>query len=194
MYVPLTMIEGAEDARPLPRFMRHPLFWIGFGAAAFKIAWNIPGYWHAQWPMIPNIRLRIPRGRIFPGISSNHTRTPASDVVTFPSPCLLTARGPMQRARAWSEEELIDRLAAWIVRQGLVTPAVFLLEAGKPFSFLGSQALWMLQPLLGPAVGHERIAAYARLLEDRTGVERLLARLAVEPARRGGVSGGDDAG
>ena len=69
--VPLTMMDGAEDARALPRFMRHPLFWIGFGVAAFKIAWNIPGYWNAQWPMIPAIRLSIPQGRIFPGISSN---------------------------------------------------------------------------------------------------------------------------
>lgn len=89
----------------------------------------------------------------------------------------------MQPATAWQEEELIDRLTEWIARQGLVTPAVFLLEANRPFSFLGGQALWMLQPILGPAVGYDRIAAYARLLEDRASVERLLERL--ELHRRG---------
>lgn len=83
----------------------------------------------------------------------------------------------MQQATAWQEEKLIDRLADWIARQGLVTPAVFLLETNKPFSFLGGQALWMLQPLLGPVLGYDQIGAYARLLEDRTNVERLLSRL-----------------
>jgi hypothetical protein len=90
----------------------------------------------------------------------------------------------MREATAWQNEVLIDRVADWIARQGLVTPAVFLLEVNKPFSFLGSQALWMLQPLLGPAMGHDRVAAWARLLEDRTAVERLLERL--ESRRAGG--------
>lgn len=75
------------------------------------------------------------------------------------------------------QELLIDRLARWIARRGLVTPGVFLLEINKPFSFLGSQALWMLQPLMGPLVGRESIAAYAQLLEDPTAIDRLLARL-----------------
>ncbi len=69
--VPLAMMDGAEDRRLLPGFMRSRLFWIGFGVAAFKIAWNIPGYFSAQWPAIPRIRLSIPRGPIFPGIGSN---------------------------------------------------------------------------------------------------------------------------
>lgn len=100
----------------------------------------------------------------------------------------------MQQVKSQQEERLIDRLADWIARQGLVAPAVFLLEANKPFSFLGSQALWMLQPLLGPAVGHDRIAAYAQLLQDRTSVERLLERLESRrngddgPARAGGAT------
>lgn len=90
----------------------------------------------------------------------------------------------MREVTAWQEEALIDRLADWIARRGLLTPAVFLLEANKPFSFLGGQVLWVLQPLLGPAIGYGRMAAYARLLEDRTSVERLLERL--ESRRTGG--------
>jgi hypothetical protein len=90
----------------------------------------------------------------------------------------------MRHITAWQDEALIDRLAEWIARRGLVTPAMFLLEVNKPFSFLGSQALWMLQPLLGPAMGYDRVAAWARLLEDRASVERLLERL---ESRRAGV-------
>ena len=98
----------------------------------------------------------------------------------------------MTAAAVWREEELIDRLVNWIVRQGMVTPAVFLLEINKPFSFLGGQALWMLQPLLGSAVGHDLVAAYARLLENPTNIDRLLASLescqaeTEHPARTGG--------
>lgn len=90
----------------------------------------------------------------------------------------------MREATAWQGEVLIDRLADWIIRRGLATPAAFLLEVNKPFSFLGSQALWMLQPLLGPAMGYDRVATCARLLEDRDSVERLLERL--ESHRTGG--------
>jgi hypothetical protein len=83
----------------------------------------------------------------------------------------------MQQAKARQEEELINRLADWIAQRGLITPAMFLLEINKPFTFLGSQMLRMFQPLLGPATGDEQIEAYARLLEDRANIEGLLARL-----------------
>ena len=68
--------------------------------------------------------------------------------------------------------ELIERLAHRIERWGLVTPALLLLEVSRPLSFFGSQILYLTQPLLGPAV-----ARYARLLEDPSSVEQLLARL-----------------
>jgi hypothetical protein len=80
----------------------------------------------------------------------------------------------MSQETAGQEELLIARLADWIARQGLVTPAVFLFETNKPFGFLGGQALWMLQPLLGPILGHDRIAAFAQLLADPASVDPLL--------------------
>jgi hypothetical protein len=83
----------------------------------------------------------------------------------------------MSQKTVGREEDLVARLADWIARQGLVTPAMFMLEAGKPFSFLGGQVLWMLQPLLGPVMGYDRISSYARLLEDSASVDRLLTCL-----------------
>jgi len=66
-------------------------------------------------------------------------------------------------------DALIRRAARWIVDHNLVAPAVVLLELLKPLSFLGSQCLWLVAPLWG-----QSSAAYARLLEDRANVERLL--------------------
>ena len=69
--VPLMMMAGAGEDRPLPKFMRSRAFWIGFGIAAGKIAWNVPGYFFEGWPNIPAIRLNIAGGQVWPGISTN---------------------------------------------------------------------------------------------------------------------------
>ena len=74
-------------------------------------------------------------------------------------------------------DELIETLAGRIEGMGLATPAILMLEANKPLSFLGSQALLVLQPLLGFAVGDTATEEYAALLEDRDNVERLILRL-----------------
>ncbi len=83
--------------------------------------------------------------------------------------------------RAYSS---LERLAAWICEKGLRAPAILFLEAHKPLAPLGSQALLLLQPLLGDVGGllgwgdGERvIEECALLLEDPEGVERLLACL-----------------
>jgi hypothetical protein len=76
----------------------------------------------------------------------------------------------------------------------LVTPAVFFFEINKPLSFLGSQVLWLLQPLVGPLVGRESVAAYARLLEEPANVDLLLSRLqALQREGRHSAGAGDAA-
>jgi hypothetical protein len=52
-----------------------------------------------------------------------------------------------------------------------------LLEAHKPLSFLGSQAILILQPLLSFAFDAATSSEYARLLEDGENVELLIRRL-----------------
>ena len=72
---------------------------------------------------------------------------------------------------------LIDRLAQKVSRWGLTAPAILFLEANKPFSFIGSQALLFFQPLLGFLLGDEVVGGYAQLFEDPANVERLLQLL-----------------
>lgn len=73
-------------------------------------------------------------------------------------------------------EQLIGELAARIARWGLIPPAILFLEVNKPFSFIGSQALLLFQPLFSLMFG-DRVVEYAQLFEDRASVERLLQRL-----------------
>ena len=76
-----------------------------------------------------------------------------------------------------SGDLLIERVAGLIARWGLVTPAITFLEANKPFSFVGSQALLMLQPITDLFVARELTTDLVALLADRDRLEKLIARL-----------------
>ena len=83
-----------------------------------------------------------------------------------------------------SRDQLVERIAHIIARWGLVTPAITFLEANKPVSFVGSQALLMLQPLTDFFVARELSADLVTLLADRNRLEKLVARLEMVEAGR----------
>ncbi len=83
-----------------------------------------------------------------------------------------------------SADALIERLAHRIARLGLVTPVVVFLEANKPLSFVGSQALLMLQPVMDLFVARELTSDLVTLLADRDRLEMLIARLESEAGNK----------
>jgi hypothetical protein len=87
------------------------------------------------------------------------------------------APGDSGHLSAKERDQLLDRIAARIIRRGLATPAVFLLELNRPLSFVAGQATHVLTPLLAPLVGLASMEQLAALLEDRTNIDRLLDRL-----------------
>jgi hypothetical protein len=95
----------------------------------------------------------------------------------------------MQPAGKLSADGLVERWARRIVRWRLVTPAVFFLEANKPLSFVGGQALLLLEPIadfFGPAGWLTDASA---LLADRDRYERLITQL--ESLQSARPEGGD---
>jgi hypothetical protein len=74
-------------------------------------------------------------------------------------------------------DEVIESLAQKVQGWGLVAPAIFLLEAHKPLSFLGSQLLLLTQPILRFFVADVLVDDTAALLEEPRNVERLILRL-----------------
>ena len=76
------------------------------------------------------------------------------------------------RGDAVWREQMIGRLAGWIVARGLESPAILFLELTKPLALLGSQALLVLQPLLGGVLDE-----WADLLEDPATIDQILDRL-----------------
>lgn len=87
---------------------------------------------------------------------------------------------PLDGENAWEgqkgDNELIDALAASVAQRRMITPAILFLELLKPFSFLGSQALLLVEPLLGASTGRAT-RMWAGLLEDPDNVDRLLGAL-----------------
>jgi hypothetical protein len=76
------------------------------------------------------------------------------------------------RGDAARRERMIGRLAGWITARGLESPAILFFEVSKPLALLGSQALLVLQPLLGGAANE-----WATLLEDPDTIDQILDRL-----------------
>jgi len=74
-------------------------------------------------------------------------------------------------------EEFVGSIVMALRRWGMVMPAILLLEAHKPFSFVMSQALLVAEPILGFVVGSNRSRQFAALLENGEDVEFLLQRL-----------------
>lgn len=69
---------------------------------------------------------------------------------------------------------LVGRLADAVVRRGLATPAVLVLDSAQPLAFAGSQALVFLEPLVRAFLEAPDYDLLIRLLEDRDRVEALI--------------------
>lgn len=77
-----------------------------------------------------------------------------------------------------NEEAVSERVARWLQRVGLNQPAAFILEAIGPLAFLGAQAAFLVEPLIGAS--DNPVGDLARLLEDPTQVSELVERLRTE--------------
>lgn len=73
--------------------------------------------------------------------------------------------------------ELIEKVARAVVARGMAVPAILVLESSKPLSFLGSQALHFLEPFVRALMDGATFTLFAKALEDRENVERLLVRI-----------------
>jgi len=72
---------------------------------------------------------------------------------------------------------LLDRVARGIADRGLASPAIFLVESLAPLSFLGSQLVHALTPVLEAVASPHDIEQLARLLERREVSSLLVERL-----------------
>jgi hypothetical protein len=84
-------------------------------------------------------------------------------------------------------DELFDKLAKKIVDLRLTPVAVVMLESSKPVSYVGSQLMVFLQPIVTAVFPFRTYDEVTALLEDRANVELFIRRIeAVEDERQHG--------
>src|SRR5690242_17195681 len=79
-------------------------------------------------------------------------------------------------ARTRTDEEvtvLIERIAEWVDKRRLETPAILFLESHKPFAYLGSEFLLVGTPAAAPLFGLQNLENLYRLMEKSENVDRL---------------------
>src|SRR5690554_5777523 len=74
-------------------------------------------------------------------------------------------------------DELIERMAAWINKKSLSVPAVLYLELHKPIAGFASAFVSFLAPGIDWILGEKNLEDLANILQDRREVERLIARI-----------------
>ena len=75
------------------------------------------------------------------------------------------------------EKETIHYFAKKIVEKGLAVPAIFLFESTKFISFVASQTLIFLGPILTFFVSDEKYYSFIALLERKRNVEYLITQI-----------------
>ena len=73
-----------------------------------------------------------------------------------------------------SDRQLISKLAQKIVRHGMAVPAIFFLEMVKYMSFIGSQLMVFLGPVITVFITSESYYKVTHLLEERKNIEFLM--------------------
>ena len=78
-----------------------------------------------------------------------------------------------------SEEDqvILTKIASFIVRRGMSTPALLLLESVKPLNFVGSQAMLFFEPILKSLFHADNYERVRLILERREGIELLLTKV-----------------
>jgi hypothetical protein len=71
-------------------------------------------------------------------------------------------------------ERILKKVSVEIVDRRLTAPAIFLLESCRPLSFIGSQAMIVLEPLVHAIFDFPDYRKFAILMEQRGNVEKLI--------------------
>lgn len=82
-----------------------------------------------------------------------------------------------EQAALREQRAVLQKVADRLLERRLEAPAILFLESVKPLSFLASQALVFLGPLLEPLLSVKDYATFTEALANRENVEWLIQRL-----------------
>lgn len=83
------------------------------------------------------------------------------------------------------ERQLVGRLADFIVERRMTTPALMLLESGRPLNFVGSQLLAFLSPFVTLIFASSEYNRFVALLEKRRSIDLIIDTIERRENHRG---------
>jgi len=75
------------------------------------------------------------------------------------------------------QEDLLDRIAGYIVRKKLTPAAILALETSLPFNFVGSQLMVFFQPMVDLFISMKEYNMIMEMLDRRESIEMLIDRI-----------------
>ena len=75
------------------------------------------------------------------------------------------------------QAELLSKIADQIVKRKLTVPAIMFFESVKPLSFIGSQGMVFLQPIVQAFLNRREYDEITLMMESRENVEKLLLEI-----------------
>ncbi len=87
------------------------------------------------------------------------------------------AVNPPEDRIAREDRDLASKVANFVVRRQMTTPALMVLEASRPFNFIGSQFLTFLSPFVTLIFSNVEYDRFVRFLEKRQSVQTLIDSL-----------------
>ena len=73
--------------------------------------------------------------------------------------------------------EVLDKVANIIVKRRMEAPAILFLQSITPLSYIGSQVMVGLEPILGPFFPERDYEKLRRIFERRDAVDRLTSKI-----------------
>ncbi len=75
------------------------------------------------------------------------------------------------------QQDAVEQIAGFVAKWGMTVPAILTLESMRPLSYVGSQFMHMLTPSLMAILTVPQWEALAHLLEDRRGLDHVIAAI-----------------
>ena len=83
--------------------------------------------------------------------------------------------GPAEPTEA--QRVIIEKLCREVVRRRMTTPALLMLETGRPLNYVSAQLLHFFQPMLSFLANAAEYQAFTEFLEQRGSIDYIVARL-----------------
>ena len=84
---------------------------------------------------------------------------------------------PEEEPSGDEDERIIAKTARALVDRRLAAPAIFVLESMRPLSFVASQGMLFLQPIVESILTIPEYQSFQRMLEDRENIDRLVEQI-----------------